>query len=274
MRCTSPLKLRNGDEVPCGQCMACRLNYGKEWSIRIMHEAKKYETSIFLTLTYDEDNIPENGSLQKRDVQLFLKRLRRVLEPREIRYYLSGEYGDKFCRPHYHVILFNVSPFEKIFRFEQKRKGEYIGYCDVWPYGLVYCGQVTDDSACYVAKYTTKKVKGKGSHEFYEAHGLVPEFALMSRRPGIGADFCDKFSPELIQHQSVISKGQEYKLPRYYQNRLGLKKSFRELSKLKGKRREELKELARRHGFTGDLEYFEHYLDMNREETIRKRMKG
>lgn len=274
MRCRSLIKLKNGDEVPCGQCMACRLNYGKDWSIRIMHEAKKYDISIFLTLTYDDDNIPENGSLQKRDVQLFLKRLRRALEPREIRYYLSGEYGDKFGRPHYHVILFNVSPFEKIFHLEEKENGEYMGYCDVWPYGLVHCGQVTDDSSCYVAKYTTKKVKGKGSREFYEAHGLVPEFALMSRRPGIGADFCDKFSSELIQHQSVISKGREYKLPRYYQNRLGIKKTFREIFKLKSQRREELKELARRHGFTGDLEFFEYYLGMNREETIRKRMKG
>lgn len=239
-----------------------------------MHEMKKYEQSIFLTLTYDEDNLPENSSLQKRDVQLFLKSLRRALEPRHVRYFLSGEYGDKFGRPHYHIILFNVSPFEKIFHFEQKRKGEYIGYCDCWKYGLVYCGNVTEDSACYVAKYTTKKLKGKGSKEFYDAHGLTPEFALMSRRPGIGSDFVNEYSDELVQHNSVISKGKEYKLPRYYANKLAVKKSLVEVTRLNRERREMLKELAKRHGFTGSLEDFEHYLDMNREQTLMKKMKG
>ena len=122
MRCTSPVRIQiknkrgipdtrypDGLEVPCGKCMACRQQKRKEWSMRVLHESTEYRNECFTTLTYSDDNLPENGSLVKRDLQLFFKRLRKALPPsQKIRYFACGEYGDTYFRPHYHTILFNL----------------------------------------------------------------------------------------------------------------------------------------------------------------------
>ena len=273
MRCTNPISVKNGI-VPCGQCMACRLNYGKEWSIRIMHELKKYDDAIFLTLTYDDEHLPKFGSLVPDDVTKFLKSLRQYLEPKQIRYFYAGEYGDKFGRPHYHLILFNVSNREGCFHLTQQKPGEFIGNCDFWKHGLIYIGKVTEDSACYVARYTTKKIKGKGAKKWYEEHNLVPEFARMSRRPGIGADFCDKFSDELIQHNSVISKGKEYGLPRYYKKRLDIKLDPEERCLKHYEKLQELEKVANAQGHIMVTGALTTEINKQRERTILSRMKG
>ena len=115
MTCTSPFKVKslNGHivDVPCGRCMACRIARAREWASRIIHEMDYWDTSIFITLTYNEEYLPKHGSIHKRDLVLFFKRLRRDLERdnRKIKYFASGEYGDKFGRPHYHAIVFGLS---------------------------------------------------------------------------------------------------------------------------------------------------------------------
>ena len=192
MRCTSPFKKEvNGVmvELSCGQCMACRLNHARMWSIRISQEASLYKDNTFLTLTYDDEYLPKNKSLVKRDVQLFIKRFRKMIGSK-VRYFLCGEYGDRFQRPHYHVILFGVPRDCKLFSLRRtKAKGGYRCSIPCWKYGFAHVGSVTVDSANYVAGYITKKLKGRGSAEYYSSRGIEPEFVLMSRRPGIGADF-------------------------------------------------------------------------------------
>ena len=235
-------------EVPCGGCMACRLNYARMWSIRIMNECSKHKDNIFLTLTYDEDNLPENHSISKREIQLFMKKLRKSLGFK-VRYFASGEYGDKYSRPHYHMILFGLAKDSDVFydmRYNPRQHG-YLGRCKCWPYGFVFVGDVTTDSANYVAKYTVKKIKGKHAKEHYEHLGVEPEFALMSRRPGIGADYLDDNFLTLSKNGYVRLKGIKYALPRYYSDKIDnpdladkrFKSMLKAKSELSGKAREQ-----------------------------------
>jgi len=186
-------------EVPCGRCIGCRLEYSRQWAVRCVHEASLYDENSFLTLTYSPENLPSNGSLVKRDLQLFFKRLRKSLPEKKIRYFACGEYGDRNGRPHYHVCLFNhnfrdrylytVRDGVALYRSESLER--------LWPAGFSTIGDVTFESAAYVARYTMKKFKGdedeKKKHyeicdsETGEIHDLLPEFAIMSRRPGIGS---------------------------------------------------------------------------------------
>ena len=93
-------------EAPCGQCLGCRLDYAQEWAIRCMHEAEMQDNNSFITLTYDDQNLPRHGSLDKTHFQKFMKRMREHLSPLKIRFYHCGEYGEKYTRPHYHSLIF------------------------------------------------------------------------------------------------------------------------------------------------------------------------
>lgn len=212
MKCTHPVRISDKETagsmmVPCGHCIACRLNYASMWSIRMMNESKMHDKSVFATLTYNDENLPEKGTLVKRDVQLFLKSLRRPHEAGKIRYYIAGEYGENYSRPHYHAILFGLG------KDDQKEIEA------AWEKGFVYVGNVTDESTSYVARYITKKLSGDKAGE-YKKHGVIPEFSIMSRRPGIGSRFCDKFREELKNRKSVIVKGRQVGLPAYYKQKI------------------------------------------------------
>lgn len=200
-------------EVPCGQCIACRLNRASEWATRIMHEVKMHKgKACFLTLTYNQSNAPWvsdfYATLVKKDVQDFLKRLRKRLEPAKIRYYLCGEYGENYGRPHYHLIVFGL---------DAVTARELVPTC--WTFGFVHCGDVTRDSAAYVARYCTKLLTGP-KKDWYIERNLVPEFCLMSRRPGIGASWLEKYGNEIKTHHSVVVKGKELPPPRYYRDKV------------------------------------------------------
>ena len=97
-------------KLPCGQCSGCRLKRSHDWALRCIHEASLHSSNCFITLTYNDDNLPFNGSLNKSDFQGFIKRLRDREKPNKIRFYQAGEYGDKNNRPHHHAILFNYMP--------------------------------------------------------------------------------------------------------------------------------------------------------------------
>lgn len=158
-----------GIPFPCGQCLPCRINKRRVWTHRMMLESFCHADACFVTLTYDPEHLPVGATLVKRDLQLFLKRLRKALDPIKIRYYAAGEYGEHTKRPHYHLALFGIgSEFT-----------ELINCC--WSRGLVHIGELTHDSAQYIAGYVTKKIVKKE-----DLHGRTPEFAVMSRRPGIG----------------------------------------------------------------------------------------
>jgi len=112
-------------KIPCGQCTGCRLDRSKAWAIRCYHESMMWEENCFATLTYDDEHLPKNSSLDKRDLQKFFKRLRKKYEPKKIRYYACAEYGEKSFRPHYHAAIFNISFAD---RKEWKRTKEGILY--------------------------------------------------------------------------------------------------------------------------------------------------
>lgn len=156
----------------CGQCMPCRLNRRRLWTHRMMLEALVHPASSFVTLTYNVDNLPEGGTLVPRDMQLFMKRLRIRVPNETVRYFGVGEYGDFTQRPHYHLALFGIG----------KDREELVAAA--WPSGFVYVGELTSQSAAYIAGYTTKKMTSKDD---VRLHGRCPEFARMSLRPGIGA---------------------------------------------------------------------------------------
>lgn len=198
-------------KVPCGQCIACRLNRASDWATRIMHEKKMSGSSAFVTLTYDEEHLPYSGdyaTLVKKDVQLFLKRVRKEIAPDKVRYYLCGEYGDIGKRPHYHLVMFGLSPV---------RAREVAQNC--WRYGFVHVGDVSYDSAAYVARYCTKLLTGP-KKEWYTERNILPEFSLMSRRPGIGASWLEKYGNEVKTHHNVVVKGRLTTPPRYYRDKV------------------------------------------------------
>lgn len=170
--------------------MACRINKKREWTGRILLEASCFDESIFLTLTYDDSNLPTDGSVQKRDLQLFFKRLRRY--GHHFRYFAVGEYGDKTFRPHYHACLFGVS---QCITPDIER---------AWSLGFIQVGELTKDSASYVAGYTTKKMTSPNDNRL---QGRKPEFTLSSKASpgGIGASAIDQLSEFLLNRSHFVA---------------------------------------------------------------------
>ena len=105
-------------KVPCRKCIGCRIDYSRDWAVRCVHEAQMYEDNAFITLTYSEQNVPPDGFLEKQHFQKFMKRLRRHFAPKTIRFYMCGEYGEEFGRPHYHALLFGIDFADKTFHKE------------------------------------------------------------------------------------------------------------------------------------------------------------
>lgn len=215
--------------LPCGRCIGCRLSKAQQWGMRCLHEAKMHSVNAYVTLTYADEFLPPGGSLVLRDVQLFMKRLRKAREPSKIRFFLGGEYGEENCRPHYHALLFNCG-FPDARVFSQNKRGEPLYVSDelakLWGLGHCTIGAVTFESAVYCAKYALKKVNGdlaQAHYEVYDEDGVIydrkPEFAIMSRRPGIGAAYYERFGNEVRAHDSVVINGNEVQPPRFYDSR-------------------------------------------------------
>lgn len=156
----------------CGQCLPCRINRRRLWTWRIFYESQLQEDNCFITLTYENEFVPSGASLEPSDLRNFFKRLRKSVEPRRLRYFAVGEYGDESNRPHYHAIVFGLAPFEVA---EVER---------AWAKGFVRVDECNERTAQYVANYTTKKMTKKDDPRL---NGRHPEFARMSLRPGIGA---------------------------------------------------------------------------------------
>lgn len=210
--------------IPCGQCIGCRLEKSRQWAIRCLYEAQMYDQNCFLTLTYDNENYPKDHSLHLEDVQKFFKRLRKKFPENKIRYLMCGEYGDKYSRPHYHACVFNFDFQDKELWDIKNNNKLYISETlnELWNKGYCIIGDVTFDSAAYVARYVTKKINK--SEEDYTRVNYIdgqyfpvkPEFATMSRRPGIGKDWFDKFKGDVYPHDYVIINGKKIKPPKYF----------------------------------------------------------
>lgn len=221
----SRFKISHPFSLPCGQCIGCRLERSRQWAMRCLHESSLHEDNHFLTLTYDDDHLPEGQTLRYRDFQLFMKRLRKISP--KLRFFMCGEYGDKLGRPHYHAIMFNL-PIDDLKYYSKTGSGSKIHTSEkltkLWGMGEVFIGDVTFESAAYVARYCLKKVTGKDSEEFYkrldtstgEIISIEPEFAHMSLKPGIGRPWLDRFGSDVYPHDYVIIRGQKVKPPKYY----------------------------------------------------------
>ena len=232
--------------VPCGQCIGCRLERSRQWAMRCMHEASLYEDNCFITLTYNNEHLPEDGSLHKEHFQKFMKRLRKRTG-KKIRFFHCGEYGkvlgvdgstplphpivggrEALGRPHYHAILFGEDFTDEI----GKRKvysvrdgiplytSEFLE--DVWGKGFVTIGEVTNQSAAYVARYVMKKVGGEMAEDYYKKleggvwYNVKPEYTTMSRRPGIGQEWIDKYLEDVFPRDELVIEGKKRIVPKYY----------------------------------------------------------
>lgn len=228
--------------IPCGQCIGCRLDYSRRWADRMMLELETQKKGIFLTLTYnndeahwtkfDENGFPEFATLDKRDCQLFMKSLRqhcsRDLGIDRIRFYLAGEYGDETHRPHYHAIIYGLGlsdikdnrPIGRNFQLDQYYTSPWLE--EIWSHGHILFTDVSWKTCAYVARYVTKKVSGDLEYR-YQERNQVKEFALMSRKPGIGAEWLDQH-PDALDFSSInLSTPQgavKIPMPHYYLNRL------------------------------------------------------
>lgn len=187
--CLNPLYVK-GNKVPCRKCVECKIQYSNEWAYRVMLEAKKHEHNCFITLTYNDDNLPDKASLKKRDFQKFMKRLRKYLLrfAIKVRYFACGEYGSKGNRPHYHCILFGYDFPDKYF-FCRDNRGNNLYRSPVlekiWQFGFSSVGEELDfDSAKYCAKYMQADLDKQDGRE--------KPFTLMSRKPGIALDVIPK----------------------------------------------------------------------------------
>lgn len=206
-------------ELPCGKCVGCRLERSRQWSVRIMHEASLYEQNCFITLTYDTEHIPTSGSLNYRDFQLFMKRMRKHFAPANIRFFMCGEYGSTRKRPHFHACLFNVS-FTDLVPVGKSTGSNYIYQSALldrlWSLGFASVGELTHQSAAYVARYVFKKQGSADMVDTDTGEIFVPEFCHMSLKPGIGYEWFKKFQSDVFPHDHVIVNSKPSRPPKYY----------------------------------------------------------
>lgn len=185
-----------------------------------------HDESCFLTLTYTPETLPHNGSLVKAHFQKFIKRLRYHYPDKNIRYYMCGEYGEQLQRPHYHALIFGMD-FEDITWWATTEQGDHIYHSEIadtlWRKGLVWIGEVTFESAAYVARYCLKKVTGKDKDDHYMrcddygvAYWLQEEYTAMSK--GIGRDWYDRYRGDCFPRDQlpVAGRGIIGRPPRYY----------------------------------------------------------
>lgn len=216
--------------VPCRQCLLCKIARSREWALRVTHELSCHRSSCFVTLSFNDENLPSDLGVHEVTLVNFLKRLRRGLEPRRIKYYASGEYGSKepeevyfalygrpFGRPHYHAILFGVGIDEHEVRPWRSDLSKGFESLDgpinkAWEYGDITLGTVTFDSARYVADYVHKRYGGKLVGEIYG--DLEQPFQRCSK--GIGREWAILNSDRLFQDMGIWRNGKKIGMPRYY----------------------------------------------------------
>lgn len=209
MECIRKIQLKSGEIVPCGKCYACLANNRQEWIFRLQQEYKASNLAIFVTLTYDDLHIPKDLSVNKRDVQLFHKRLRKHFPAKDLRFYLVSEYGDHTHRPHYHGLYFFKTLYDLDFIYKT--------FTESWKNGFLKFGNVEEGSIVYCTKYCLK-------------HSAVPPgrlktFRLVSKmNGGLGVNYLDKMSYYHLsneQYSYVAESGKSCRMPRYYRLQLG-----------------------------------------------------
>jgi len=221
--------------IPCGSCISCRVARAGELADRCMLEMNYHDRACFVTFTYDDDHIitynytrtdtGETGcaaTLFKKHYQDFFKRLRKAYPDCDVRYVLCGEYGEHTDRPHYHGIIFGYRPSDlKIYSFNKRMQPLYTSeeLNKLWKQGFCIIGEVTKDSANYVARYVTKKLYADLGIENYQNIGRIPPFIVTSKRPAIGKRWYDDNKDWCFEHQisyPTDSGGRSFNAPRYF----------------------------------------------------------
>lgn len=219
-------------DVRCSTCIGCRLDRAGSWAVRCVNESKLYDENCFLTLTYDEKHVPKDGSLRYSDVQAFLRRLRKARDGKDpkygIRFFCAGEYGETTLRPHYHMLLFNYD-FDDRVRFGESRSCSSDELEFFWKLGHARRDDVSPESVAYVTRYALKKVYGRVAGDAHysridpvtgEIVTRVPEFIQMSLKPGIGAEWFERYESDFRQGDYVVVKGRKVPMPQYYRRKL------------------------------------------------------
>lgn len=202
--------------VPCGKCPSCLANQRQEWIFRLKQEFLASEFALFVTLTYDEEHIPLDFSVNKKDVQNFHKRLRKHFPPGDLRFYLVSEYGDHTHRPHYHGLYFFKSKYDLDHVYEV--------FLSSWKNGFLKFGNVEEGSIVYCTKYC---MKGSATPA-----GCTPPFRLVSKmNGGLGSYYLEKMSSYHLESGNfdfVSSNGQRSRFPRYLKDKLlqGIKNPY------------------------------------------------
>lgn len=218
--------------VKCGHCIGCRLEYSRQTAVRCMHEASMHSQNCFLTLTY-RDALP-GQSLVYKDYQDFIKRVRaRFVRARgndfRMSYYVAGEYGELFYRPHFHSCNFGIDFEDKVLHtrlssgFDLYRSAELE---ELWPHGFSSIGELNFETAAYVARYCVKKLSGirvlesslgRIDLETGEILPAVREFCHWSLKPGIGRRWLERFTSDVYPRGETVGlKGRAARAPRYY----------------------------------------------------------
>lgn len=223
--------------IPCGRCYACRSDRVTDWKTRLTHEAQMHEASSFITLTYADEHLPADFSVDVVMAQKFIRALRKTLTGK-IRFFVVGEYGTNTFRPHYHALIFGYD-----FRGDRKLyshtkagplyTSEHL--TNVWGRGHCTVGQVTPASAAYCAAYIIDKRGGaEAANRYVQQHPVTseivtckPEFANMSTSPGIGMTWLEKYKSSVFPSDFLVVDGKQVPVPRYYLQKLSEKEQHR-----------------------------------------------
>lgn len=187
-------------KVPCGKCYGCLNQKSQEWAIRLYHESLLHEHNCFITLTYDDQHLPADGRISKKEMQNWLKRIRKEVQPLRLRYFLCGEYGERTRRPHYHAILFGTDFRHDAVNLTEKSWTSKT-LIKSWQRGFIQVDECTPESCAYVAGYVQKKVGDKDT------------FTLKSRN--LGYKVLDEHVTD-FQTGVVPINGAEFPVPRAY----------------------------------------------------------
>lgn len=221
MRCNYPQRRWIDGKLvyyPCGHCPACLKNKRSEKALRGYLESLSHKNSVFLTLTYSDDNLPMNDrnimTLKKCHLDNFIKRLRSWYE-NPIRVLASGEYSPS-GRPHYHCCFFGIDVdtfIQGTQHYHQNSHGHVLEDFCCWKFGGCQIAPFDIKTSFYVAKYLVKSDKDKKD---YEALNIEPEFVYQSRRPALGKAYAIEHKARLLKDGFIRCKGVKFKIPRYF----------------------------------------------------------
>lgn len=215
--------------IPCGRCIGCKLEYSRQWALRCMCEAAMHEENCFITLTYEDKFLPLYGSLVPSDLTKFWKRYRKFMDGEPIQYFACGEYGEEKRRPHYHACVFGMDfPDKYHFRTVNGVKYYRSGALErLWPFGQSLIGDVTFESAAYVARYVCHKLNVEGDFRYEyidldtaEVFPVEPEFVRMSLKRPIGKSWYEKYKDDVYPSDFMVSRGVRMKPPKYFDKQL------------------------------------------------------